>query len=309
MTALGYKIGTICEALGLNRSSYYYKLQDKKSFGDEEIVKRIKAILEKHPYWGYPRVTNWLKRREGVNINKKKTYRLMQENDLLNKNKRCKATRVVNTSKPRPDKPNQWWGTDMTKFLIPDVGWAYLVIVKDWFTKKCIGWHVDLFSRSAEWLKALNMAVLNQCPNGSRGMNIHLMSDNGSQPTSRAYMSACSLLEIKQAFTSYNNPKGNADTERFIRTIKEECIWLHEFSSLQEAREKIKISLEEYNSVYVHSALDGMSPIEFEQKWLEEQEELKKLLELVDKIALDKRSFTENSVSVENSAEIPAHAA
>jgi transposase InsO family protein len=48
------------------------------------------------------------------------------------------------------------------------------------------------------------------------------MSDNGSQPTSRSFMEICAGLGIKQAFTAYNNPKGNADTERMMRTLKEE---------------------------------------------------------------------------------------
>jgi len=48
------------------------------------------------------------------------------------------------------------------------------------------------------------------------------------------------LLGIKQIFTPYDNPKGNAETERVIRTIKEELIWLNEFGSLEEARENIR---------------------------------------------------------------------
>jgi len=52
------------------------------------------------------------------------------------------------------------------------------------------------------------------------------MSDNGSQPTSLSFMKACFNLEVEQAFTSYNNPKGNADTERMISTMKEELFWL-----------------------------------------------------------------------------------
>jgi len=54
------------------------------------------------------------------------------------------------------------------------------------------------------------------------------MSDNGSQPTSLSFMKSCSNLEVEQVVTSCNNPKGNADTERMIRTIKEELFWLRE---------------------------------------------------------------------------------
>jgi transposase InsO family protein len=288
----------------LSRSSYYAKNRvitknkAKKTEDDKYIADKIKQIQSKHPSWGYPRITNWLKKREGIHINEKRIYRIMQENGLLIKNKPNKAVRSNNNkNKPKPDKPNQWWGTDMTKFLVPEIGWVYLIVVIDWFTKKCIGWHVDIFGRSKEWLKALDMAVINQCPNGSRGMRIHLMSDNGSQPTSLLYMNECKNLGIEQAFTSYNNPKGNADTERFIRTIKEECIWLNEFNYLLESREKIGASIEEYNNLYVHSSLDGISPVEFEKQWYEEQNIIDNLIKSVEKIAIDGRSFTEMEYS------------
>jgi transposase InsO family protein len=73
------------------------------------------------------------------------------------------------------------------------------------------------------------MAVNRQFPEGVRGKGVHLMSDNGCQPTSVRFMSDCAVLGVKQTFTSYNNPKGNADTERIMRTIKEELLWLNEY--------------------------------------------------------------------------------
>ncbi|MFQ6032381.1 MAG: integrase core domain-containing protein [Candidatus Zixiibacteriota bacterium] len=83
------------------------------------------------------------------------------------------------------------------------------------------------------------MAVNSEFPQGVRGKGLKLISDNGSQPTSTSFMEDMATLEVEQIFTSYDNPKGNADTERVIRTIKEEIIWLNEFSSLKEAKEKI----------------------------------------------------------------------
>lgn len=96
------------------------------------------------------------------------------------------------------------------------------------------------------------------------------MSDNGSQPTSVAFMRACSTLGVHQAFTSYNNPKGNADTERFIRTLKEELLWLREWRSPTELAEAVEAWLEEYNGHYLHSALDYRSPRQVEQEWMEQ---------------------------------------
>jgi putative transposase len=87
-----------------------------------------------------------------------------------------------------------------------------------------VGYHVGLQCTAMHWLEALDTAVNRQFPQGARGQGVSLMRDNGCQPTSTALMQACTSLEIHQAFTSYNNPKGNADTERFMRTLKEECL-------------------------------------------------------------------------------------
>lgn len=188
----------------------------------------------------------------------------MKENNLLVRQKRYAAKRTSNRAKPRPTRPNQWWGIDMTKFLLPS-GWLYLVLVLDWYTRKIVGYHLDIRGKSTQWKDALHMAVNAQCPDGSRNYSIHLMSDNGSQPTSTAFMNACETLHIEQAFTSYNNPKGNANTERVIRTIKEDCIWINEWDSVDVARVSIEKWIHNYNTLYPHSMLNDLSPIEFEQ--------------------------------------------
>jgi hypothetical protein len=57
------------------------------------------------------------------------------------------------------------------------------------------------------------------------------MSEHGGQPTSIAFMQAYSILGVHQVFSSDNNPKGTADTERVSRTLKEACRWLPECTS------------------------------------------------------------------------------
>lgn len=93
-----------------------------------------------------------------------------------------------------------------------------------------MGYHAGLQCTAKHWLEALDTAVNRQFPAGVRGQGLALMSDNGCQPTSLVFMQACASWEVHQAFTSYNNPKGNADTERFMRTLKEECLWLREWT-------------------------------------------------------------------------------
>ena len=139
------------------------------------------------------------------------------------------SIRTPERSKPRTDKPRQYWGMDWTKFIIPSIGWVYLMIVLDWYTKKIVGWNLSLRSRATEWKEAIEMAINREFPDGVRGSGLKLMSNNGSQLTATLFMKERATLDIEQIFTSYDNPKGNADTQRVIKMIKEEIIWLNEF--------------------------------------------------------------------------------
>ncbi len=197
-----------------------------------------------------------------------RVYRLLRENNLLVKgNEKLKARRVSKQSKPRPDRPNSWWGIDMTKGLTRE-GWAYLVVVNDWFTKKILGAFVADRSRASDWLEAVNEAVCRQFPSSIReveSLQLHLMSDNGSQPTSVTFMKECRAFGIRQAFTAYANPKGNADTKRLIRTIKEELCWLREWSSVTELAIEMEKFVEYFNGNYLHSALGYKTPKHLKQ--------------------------------------------
>ena len=130
-----------------------------------------------------------------------------------------------------------------------------------------MGYYAGSPCTARHWLTALDMAVNRQFPDGVRGQSLGLMSDNGSQPTSLAFLRTCSTLEIQQAFTSYRNPKGNADTERMIRTLKEEGLWLQEWTSPWELISALGAWIESYNEHYLHSALGYKTPGQFEREY------------------------------------------
>ena len=235
------------------------------------IVKRIEEIKTAHPYWGYRRTWAYLKYVDGLSVNRKRILRLMRKHRLLVKpGAKLKAARIVR-SKPRPDRPDQWWGIDMTKVMVNDFGWMYIVVVLDWYTKKIVGYYAGMQCRGIHWLEALNEGVKQQFPDGVRGQGLHLMSDNGSQPTSLSFMQTCRCLDIQQAFTSYNNPKGNADTERVFRTMKEELLWLREWRSPFELTDALGKWVDYYNREYLHSALGYKSPNQFEEEYRNRQ--------------------------------------
>ena len=138
------------------------------------------------------------------------------------------------------------------------------MVVLDWHTKKVVGHYAGLQARAWHWLVALNRATNRQFPDGVRDRALNLMADNGCQPTSLAFMRACAAMGIRQAFTSYNNPKGNADTERFLRTLKEELVWLRESTSPDVFFQAFDRWIVEYNNSYLHSGMCYRSPVAFE---------------------------------------------
>ena len=234
---------------------------------DAELLPLIDKMKQEHPFWGYRRIWANLRFKHGLEVNQKRVLRILREHKLLVNRVEYKAKRTNNRPKPRASRSGEWWGIDMTKILT-NSGWAYLVVVLDWYTKKIVGYSCESHSRSSEWLEALNMGINAQFPDGVRDKGLRLMSDNGCQPTSVRFMSECGILGVEQVFTSYNNPKGNADTERMIRTIKEELIWLNEYEDIWELKTALKSWISSYNREYLHSALGWMTPEQFEEKTL-----------------------------------------
>ena len=231
------------------------------------MLEQIKSIKSKHPFWGYRRIWAYLKYRENKTCSKNRIYRVMRESTLLvDKNFKLRAKRKNYPSKPRASFRNEIWGIDMTK-VKTNSGWLYIHLVLDWHTKKIVGYNLSSRSRTKEWLEAVEGALNEQFVNDykqERLRELKLVSDNGCQPTSRAFMKSCNYLEVKQIFTSFNNPKGNADTERVIRTLKEE-ICLEDWDGLLEAKEEVERVIRDYNYDYPHSKLNYKTPASFDE--------------------------------------------
>ncbi len=235
---------------------------------DENLLPCVQTLKAAHPFWGYRRIWAYLRFVEQRAVNKKRILRLMREHQLLvPPNLRLRAKRRPVQSKPKPTRPNEWWGIDMTKVMIDGFGWIYIVLVLGWYTKKIVGYYAGMQCATRHWLAALDRAVNRQFPEGAAGKGLALMSDNGCQPTSVAFMKACRTLEIHQAFTSYSNPKGNADTERVMRTLKEECLWLHEWTCPFQLAQALADWISYYNEHYLHSALAYRTPAQCERDY------------------------------------------
>ncbi len=273
----GYKISDICKVLNLNRSTFYrgllklrlnyngiHRRNDKETNLNKKLLLEIKSLKALHPFWGYRRIWAYLRYRKSYEINLERIYRLMRENNLLKVNaKKLKASRKYK-SKPKAKRPGEYLGIDSTKFWINGLGWVNLIVLIDWYTKEILSYGLYLRNRSNEWLDVLYSGLVKGFFNrGLNLSNLHLVSDHGSQPTSKNFMKFCKEYGIDQIFATFNNPKGNADTERVIRTIKEEVVWVNEFETLEEAKEAMERFVRFYNEEYCHSSLKYKSPSEF----------------------------------------------
>lgn len=244
------------------------------------VLRHIQALKKEHPLWGYRRVWAYLKYRMEMPVNKKRIYRLMKEHNLLvTKNHKLRAKRTGSRPKPRAVCPNQYWGIDMTKIKLAEWGWIYLVAVLDWYTKEIVGYSVRSRSKTSDWLDALYCAVDERFPEGIRDSKANppfLISDNGCQPTSVRFMESCSDLGIRQIFTSWSNPKGNADTERVMRTIKEDLVWTHEWDTVEEFKGAFAKWVIAYNTDYPHQSLDYKTPQQRHENYIAAQPRLLK---------------------------------
>ncbi len=235
---------------------------------DLELLAIIEPLKLDHPLWGYRRIWAYLKYRQGYSTGINRIYRVMKEHRMLvTKNQRLRARRGPMRSKPRSHRPNLFWGIDMTKIKIYPWGWLYLCIVLDWCTKEIVGYSLSIQSKTDDWLTAVESAVNNRFPNGIREHlkehSLFLISDNGCQPTSQRFMMNCSLLGIKQIFTTWSNPKGNSDTERVLRTLKEDLVWTHDWDNPFAFGEALKNWIVAYNTDYPHQSLNNLTPKQY----------------------------------------------
>lgn len=240
---------------------------------DEPILAEIIKLKQEHPSWGYRRIWAYLNKIKGYKVNHKKIHRIMKINNLLvPKNLNLRAKREAATHKPRTQMPHRIWGIDMTKILINNFGWAYLHVVIDWGSKKIVGCTLSDESKTKDWLLAIDQALNLQFPNGykefkDKAEKLLLVSDNGCQPTSKHFKSEMLKRDIQQIFTSFCNPKGNADTERVIRTIKEDLIWVNEWASFQQLQMALTLWVKKYNEEFPHKSLKYKTPLQYEQEF------------------------------------------
>ena len=127
------------------------------------------------------------------------------------------------------------------------------------------GIHIHTQCGTDEAIRTLEMAVLERFPDGVIPplLGLTTRSDGGSQYTSHRFVSTLKVYGIRHEVTGKNRPDQNAYIEAFHKSVKEDCIWQHDFQTFQEANLIIHKFFHDYNWNRPHSSLKYMTPKEF----------------------------------------------
>lgn len=265
-----------CQAAGVSRSGYWAWLQAKPR-EPEPLLGEIRRIVGEFNGYGYRRVTAELRRRN-FTVNHKRVLELLRENGLSCKRKRFKII-TTDSNHGLPVYPNlakvlevtgvnQLWVADITYVQLPR-GFAYLAVVLDAFSRKCLGWQLSRNIDAKLCLDALNSAFDERKGTSLAGLVHH--SDQGVQYASNDYTNALSEKGVRISMSRKGNPYDNAKAESFMKTFKVEEVYVSEYESFQDAFENIERFIEVvYNEKRLHSSIGYLPPAEFEQRILNE---------------------------------------
>ncbi len=236
---------------------------------DTQILLVIEELLEREfVCYGYKKVTKYLQR-SGYIINRKKVFRLMKENDLLNHtyNYRSPARRVADPI-VTVNAPNEIWEMDIKYIYIQGENrTTYFFAMIDCFTREVVGKYLGYHCTSDDVKKAMDFAFLDR--GIERISHVRIRSDNGTQFVSRTVELFLSSSNIAHERIHPAAPREDAHIESFNSILEKEVIRRFEFSSFEDAENTISRFIEFYNNERLHSAIDYKAPKEVYEEWKE----------------------------------------
>ncbi|QEE28423.1 IS3 family transposase [Terriglobus albidus] len=257
---------------GVSRASFYRDWEKSAPPGEEtELRDTIHRLALAHRTYGYRRIGALL-RREGRVVNHKRLIRVTREDNLLCLRKA--AFRPATTDSNHrwrvwpnlarhitPMGPNRLWVADITYVHLAEA-FVYLAVVLDAFSRKVVGWALGNQLTANLALGALEMALSDR--KIAPGELVH-HTDRGIQYACGDYITRLQAAGIQPSMSRPGCPYDNAMAESFMKTLKAEEVNATSYRNIQHARSAMRRFIEDvYNRHRLHSALDYLSPVEFE---------------------------------------------
>ncbi len=264
----------MCGVVGVSRSGYYAwrgRMPSARQQANGVLLERIQEVhARSRQTYGAPRIHADLQA-QGHNCGRHRVARLMRRHGLVAKmTRRFRLTaRAKNNPPPAPNRlqapfvvrqANRQWVSDLT-FIPTRGGWLYLAVVLDVFSRKVVGWAMDLRITSGLVGEALRMALRMRRPD--RGTVVH--SDQGSQYASFDYQRLLTAHGLVCSMSRKGHCSDNAVVESFFHTIKTELVSFEDYHTRDQARTSLFEYIEVfYNRLRRHSTLNYRSPVQFE---------------------------------------------
>lgn len=251
----GLSLRRACRIIGLSRTSYRYSPKEKP---DEPVIRaRLKELAQKRKRFGCPRLHVML-RRAGFKINHKRTERIYKEEGLsLRVKRRKKMAATLRAEVPRPEHPNHIWSMDFMKDALSDGRKLKVLPIVDEYTKKCFRIEVDTSITGARVVRTLNEIT------PVEGLPEIIIIDNGPEFIGRALDEWAYRRGVKLFFITPGKPVENMYMESFNGRLRDECLNLHYFTSIDHAKRVVEEWRVDYNTERPHSSLDDLTPEEF----------------------------------------------
>jgi transposase InsO family protein len=259
-----YGLVRVCEVWEVSRSTVYAararatqpppppgRRGPKPRWADPDLLAHIGTVLAASPFLGEGHRKVWARlRAAGVRTSKPRVLRLMREAGLL------APSRVGPPRGPAahdgtiiPDRPDVLWGTDLTTCVTVREGTATIFVAVEHHTAECLGIHAAKVGTRFEALEPLRQGV--RAVFGAYGagcaQGLALRHDHGSQYMSDHFQEELRFLGIESSPAFVRAPEGNGCAERFIRTLKEQLLWVQTFATVEELRQALLTFQTRYN--------------------------------------------------------------
>lgn len=247
----------VCRALTVSRTSIRYCSTRTEP---TKLIATMRELAQERPRAGYRGIYRLLRRR-GHKVNHKRVYRLYRREGLSVRTKRRRrfaaSPRIV---LPTATHPNQCWAMDFVSDHLASGRRFRILTVVDQFSRRCPGTLLDTSIPGRRVARFLDELAA-QCG----GYPALITVDNGPEFISNALDQWASEHGVKLVFSRPGKPVDNAFIESFNGRFRDECLNANWFYSFSDAKNVIETWIKDYNEERPHSALGGLTPIEYEK--------------------------------------------
>lgn len=248
-----------CELLGLNRSTWYYE-PASESAENLRLMRLIDEQYTRTPFYGWPRMTAYLREDLKVPVNHKRVQRLMQSMGIQAIYPKPRTTVPGTAHQIYPyllrgvtiDHPNQVWSADIT-YIPMAHGFMYLVAILDWFSRYVLTWQLSNTLDGRFCRDALKMALAQDRPE-------IFNTDQGVQFTATSFTQTLAHAGIRISMDGRGRALDNIFIERLWRTVKYEHVYLMEYETVPDLEAGLNTYFHFYNHERRHQSLGYQTP-------------------------------------------------